>query len=309
MTPVERPGGGLIGPLLVLAGAVLWGTTGTAQALGAAGVDGGVAPSAVGAARIAVGGTGLLALALLRGTLPSPVQLRVPGITLALVAGAAAIATYQVTFFAGVARAGVALGTVVAIGSAPAFTGLVSWVARGERPESGWPLATLLAVAGSALLLLPHGGVRVDAGGIALALVAGLCFGVGTVAMKALIDAGVEPGAVVALIFAAGAVALAPVLLGSDLRWLATMPGALTALYLGLVATTLAYVLFSRGLQAVASSSAATLALAEPLTAALLGLVLLAERPGPFGWVGGTMVLAGLVVLSTRRSTRRSRHE
>ena len=296
-----RPRAAAVGPLLVVAGAVLWGTTGTAQALGGGAVPGEMAPSAVGAARIAVGGAGLLVVAAASGSLPSAAVLRAPSNGLALAAGAAAIAGYQVTFFAGVARAGVALGTVVAIGSAPAFTGLVSWAVRRERPERGWPLATLLAVAGSALLLLPHGGVRVDGGGVALSLLAGLCFAVGTVSMKTLIDARMHPGAVVALIFASGAVLLAPVLVAGDLGWLATVPGALTALYLGLVATTAAYVLFSRGLQAVRSSSAATLALAEPLTAAFLGLILLAERPGPFGWVGGTMVLAGLVVLSARR--------
>ena len=296
-------------PLLVLAGAVLWGTTGTAQALGIGGVAGGVPPVAVGAARIAVGGAGLLVIAALLRALPRVAMLQQRSIAWALTAGALAIAGYQATFFAGVDRAGVALGTVVAIGSAPAFTGLVGWAARDERPEPGWLPATALAVAGSVLLLLPHGGVRADGFGIALTLGAGLCFAVGTVAMKTLLEAGVEPVAVVALIFSAGAVLASPALFAVDAGWLLTGRGAATALYLGLAATTVAYVLFSRGLAGVPSSSAATLALAEPLTAAALGLLLLAERPGPLGWLGGTLVLTGLVVLAMRhrRAARAAR--
>ena len=39
-------------------------------------------------------------------------------------------------FFAGVSRAGVALGTLVTIGSGPVFTGLLSWVLLRERPRA-----------------------------------------------------------------------------------------------------------------------------------------------------------------------------
>lgn len=282
------------GPLLVLAGAVLWGTTGTAQALGPDGVP----PPAVGAARIAVGGLGLVAVAAATGALPHWRGLLGRGQRGPLLAGIATVALYQATFFSGVERAGVALGTAVAIGSAPAFTGLLGWVVRRERPEPGWAAATLLAVAGVALLLLPQGGVRVDPVGVVFALVAGACFGSGTVAMKALLDRGVPSTGVVAAVFGGSGLVLLPVLFGSDLTWLASPRGAGSALYLGLAATTLAYVLFSRGLSRVASSSAATLSLAEPLTAALLGLLLLAERPGSLGYAGGALVLAGLVILA-----------
>ena len=46
---------------------------------------------------------------------------------------------YQLFFFAGVSRAGVALGTLVAVGSAPLFAGLVGWAVLRHRPTlAGW---------------------------------------------------------------------------------------------------------------------------------------------------------------------------
>ena len=45
---------------------------------------------------------------------------------LLLVTGAAAAAAYQTVSFAAAARAGIAVGTVVTIGTAPVFTGIRS---------------------------------------------------------------------------------------------------------------------------------------------------------------------------------------
>lgn len=296
------------GALLVVGGAVLWGTTGTAQELGAGAIPGGVPPSVVGAARIAVGGAGLVLAAALTRALPSVRPGTLPGrearsrrsVVVSLAAGAIAVAVYQLSFFAGVARAGVALGTLVALGSGPVLTGALGYLVRRERPDPRWPRATALAVAGCALLLLPGGAGVADAGGLALSLCAGAAFASATVAMKGALDAGLPSTGVMAVMFGGGALLLSPLLLTADLAWAATPAGAAMALYLGLAATMLAYVLFSRGLRLVPSSSAATMALAEPLTAALLGVALLGERPRPAEWLGAALVAAGLVALTVR---------
>lgn len=286
--------------LLVLAGAVLWGTTGTAQALGPADA----APPAVGALRIAVGALGLVVLA-------GPLRLagdagwwvrrgvRLPGL-----AAVVAIAAYQACFFAGVARTGVAVGTVVAIGSAPAFTGLLGLAARGERPESRWPAATVLAVAGCTVLVLAGGEAAVDPSGVGLALGAGLSYATYTVAGKQLLTAGAAPTAVMAVVFTGGAVLLLPVAAAGDLGWLARPGGLAMVAWLGLAATTVSYVLFARGLRSLPAATAATLSLAEPLTAGILGVAVLAERPGVPGAVGAGLIGAGLVWLSVGRPAR-----
>src|SRR5690554_3847273 len=99
-----RPSRHAGGVALVVGAGVLWGTTGTAQALAPAGVD----PLSLGAARLLVGGGALLALALWRGALGGLTRRDWPRIALA----AACVAAYQPLFFAGVARAGVAIGTL-----------------------------------------------------------------------------------------------------------------------------------------------------------------------------------------------------
>ena len=282
--------------LLIVGAAVLWGTTGTAQDLG----DVGASPVVVGVARIALGGA-LLALVALLTAAGGRAGLRgAPG---PLVAGVLAVAGYQACFFAAVDRAGVALGTLVAIGSGPVFTGIVALVASRERPVPRWYPATGLAVVGCALLLAPGGDSELDAVGLGLALGAGLSYAVYTVAAKALLDRGVPGATVMAAFFLGGALVLAPAVLVADTDGLATAPGLAMVVWLGAATTAVAYVLFSAGLHRLRSSTVATLSLTEPLTAALLGVVVLGERPGPVALVGALVLLSGLLVISTGRPT------
>ena len=106
---------------------MLWGTTGTSQALAPVGAS----PLTIGATRLLVGGTALLVVALVRGGLGRGGRWPL----LATVLAGACIALYQLTFFAAVARTGVAVGTMVAIGSSPVIAGLV-WVLLFGA--SGW---------------------------------------------------------------------------------------------------------------------------------------------------------------------------
>jgi drug/metabolite transporter, DME family len=280
----DRDGAGL-----VLAAAVLWGTTGTARALAPAGTS----PLSVGAVRIAVGGLALVAVARLRGELRRGDAWPVGPVLV----GAVAVAGYQLAFFSAVARTGVAVGTMVAIGSAPVLAGLLAWVTRAERPGRRWYAATALAVAGGGLLAVAGQPVRFSPAGVALALAAGGAYAVVAVAAKDLLTrhGRVE---VMATLFGGGALLLVPLLVLQPLGWLATPRGALVALQLGLVATALAYVLFAAGLRRVTVATAATMSLAEPLTAASLGVALLGERLTTAGLAGAALLLAGLALLA-----------
>ncbi len=294
--------------LLIVAAAVLWGTTGTAQDLG----DVQASPVVVGVARIALGGA-LLALLAWATTRPGRAHSRVganghaqngmgwgaPG---AVIAGIVAVAGYQACFFAAVERAGVALGTLVAIGSGPVFTGIVALVASRERPVSRWYPATGLAIVGCALLLAPGGDSELDAIGLGLALGAGLSYAVYTVAAKAVLTRGIPGPTVMATFFLGGALLLAPALLVADTDGLTTGRGIAMVFWLGVATTAVSYVFFSAGLQRLQSSTVATLSLTEPLTAALLGVVVLGERPGLVAFLGALVLLSGLLVISTSRS-------
>jgi len=276
---------------MVLAAALMWGTTGTARALAPATAT----PLAVGAVRILIGGAALVAIALARRTLLR----RWPAMPAIL--SALAVAVYQLAFFEGVARAGVAVGTIVAIGSAPAFAGLFAWLALRERPTARWLGATAVAVAGVALLVLPAGAGAVEPLGIALPLVAGASYAVYATASKRLLREG-DNVAVAALAFGGGALLLLPVIAFADLRWLSEPRGAAVALWLGLVATALAYLLFTRALTRLPVSWSATLSLAEPLTASLLGTLVLGETLAPAQVAGAVVVAAGLAALAAARA-------
>jgi DME family drug/metabolite transporter len=273
--------------LLVLLAAVCFGTTGTAQALGPD-----AAPLTVGATRIAVGGAILLLVARTVAKAAAPW----PRAELATVA--AAIAVYQLAFFAAVDRTGVAVGTVVALGSAPALAGIAGRLLDGEPLTRRWAQATALACAGVMLLVLGGGEASVDPLGIMLAVVSGSGYATYAVLAKRLLRAGHAPERVMAASFSLGALLLAPVLVLGDVSWVATTDGLAMALFLGAIPTALAYVLFARGLRHLTPGETATLTLAEPLTATGLGILALGERPGAIAAIGAALVLAGLLTLA-----------
>jgi DME family drug/metabolite transporter len=274
----------------VLLAALCFGTTGTAQALG----PDGLAPAGVGAGRILVGGTLLVAVALVsqgRGALA-----RLPRRPMLIAAGA--VATYQVSFFAAVADTGVAVGTIVALGSAPALAGALEWAVERRSPARAWALATALACAGVAMLALAGAGAAISLPGVGLALCAGASYAGYTLAAKRMLGAGHAPETVMAGAFGLGAVILLPVLAATGAGWLVQPGGAALALFLGIVPTAAAYLLFARGLRVLSAAETATLTLAEPLTAALLGVVVLSERMSAPAALGAALILAGLLVLA-----------
>lgn len=289
--------------LAALGAAALWGTTGTAQALGPGGTD----PVSVGALRIAVGALalGLLAARSVPRRTPGTDQRllgagpgRLPAGAVLLLGGLC-VATYQACFFLGVDRAGVAVGTVVALGVAPLATGALGLL-LGERLTRRWSAATAGAVVGIILLVLGAGssGAGVDPLGVAGAVGAGLSYAGYTVAARTLLLRGAHGVAVMAGTFGVGALVMLPALAGADLGWVLTAHGALMVAWLGLVATALSYVLFQHSLAGLPSSTVATLSLAEPVTATLLGVLVLGEVLAHLSAVGVAVVVLSLAAMA-----------
>jgi DME family drug/metabolite transporter len=293
--PAAAPG---LAVLAVLAAAALFGTTGTAQALGPADTT----ALGVGAVRLAVGALalGLAALAAADRPAGGRAWRRHAG---PLLLGGLAVASYQLAWFAGLRRTGVALGTIVGIGSGPVFAGILHWLRhRGGLPRA-WLGGTALSVAGAALLATRGaGGGAADALGLLFTLGAGLSYAVYTQAAKRALEGGLDATGTMAGLFAVGAVLMAPLLAFEPLGWLATGRGAALALHLGAVTIGLAYWLYGWGLRSLPAPTVVTLTLAEPLTAALLGVAVLGEGLGLLGWLGGAGVAAGLLVAGRGRS-------
>ncbi|MFK5634544.1 MULTISPECIES: DMT family transporter [unclassified Ornithinimicrobium] len=304
----RRTGSALTAALAAVGAAALWGTTGTAQALGpdASG------PAAVGALRVVVGAAVLVLLTWrdqVRWSSGEEAPVSRPGLVTRrrdlalLLVGGLAVAAYQVSFFLAVARTGVAVGTVVALGVAPLATGLLGLL-LGERPGLPWGLATAGAVTGVVLLVAGDGGFGVDGLGVAAAVGAGVSYAGYTVAARSLLVRGAPGMAVMAGIFVVGAVVLAPVLFVADLRWLTSTSGLVMVLWLGVVATGVSYVLFQHGLGGLPAGTVATLSLAEPVTATLLGVLVLGEHLSPLTAVGIGVVVLSLLLMTVRRRTR-----
>ncbi|MDQ1123159.1 DMT family transporter [Microbacterium trichothecenolyticum] len=281
--------------LAILAAALCFSTTGTAQAL--AGVD--ASPLAVGAARIVIGGgiLGLLALVRRRPT-PAPTGSRLS--TAALIAiGAVGVLAYQPLFFLGTRENGVAIGTVVALGSAPIATGIVDAVRSRRLPSPRWMLATAIALAGVVLVSGVTGGaVALAPAGLLASAGAGMSYALYTVCGKALIERGWDSTRVMGTVFGVAAVVSLPVLLVAGASWLGTPNGLALALWLGLVTTTVAYLLFGWGLARLSAVTVSTLTLAEPLAATLLGLLVLREQLTPVSALGLALIAVGLAVVS-----------
>lgn len=158
-----------LGVTLVLLAALLWGTTGTAQALAS-----GALPAVwFGALRLLVAALFFAVWARLDRR---PVASSRPPLAPVLAAGLC-MAVYNLAFFAGVRLTGVALGTAVALGSGPVWAGLLQALWTQRWPAPVWWLGTAVAVAGGVLMSLSGGaagGLRADPLGLGLCLLSGL---------------------------------------------------------------------------------------------------------------------------------------
>ena len=157
-----------------------------------------------------------------------------PGSTPRLVGMACAVAVYQLSFFAAIRLTGVAVGTVVAIGTGPAAAGVLGRLVNGERLTARWAQATALAALG-VLLLAGDGGASVDPTGVALAVTSGVGYATYTVLSKRMLEAGEAPEGVMAAGFGGAGLLLLPALLVAGPGFLATPGGLAMAVYLAAV--------------------------------------------------------------------------
>ncbi len=286
--------------LAVLAAALLFGTTGTAQALGPENTT----PLGVGAMRLVVGGTALAVLGLLlarrRARIAANPRLTPGAVGLMAITGIC-LAAYQPLFFLGTERNGVAVGTVIALGSAPVLAGLLEWAMTRRAPSRGWVIATALATAGVVLLGVGGGGASsgaLDALGLAASVGAGASFAIFANAQRRLMDAGWDPFTVAGAMGAGSAIVGAALLPFADLSWIWEPRGVALVLWLGVATMALSYTLFTWGLERLTAATAATLTLAEPLTASILGIAVLGGRLGPLAITALVILGAGLALLA-----------
>lgn len=285
--------------IFVLLGAILWGTTGTAQTF----LPDSAHPFIISAGRSATGGLFLLIIMVLL----KKIKFRSWPWKQTLYA-AICISLFQLLFFSSVRLTGVAVASVVAIGSAPVFSGLIEWIFLKMRPTKVWGFSTGLAIIGCMLLFVTKGEVSINPFGVLYSLIAGIIFALYTMTSKSMLQKE-EAMAVVAMTFSLSALLLTPSYFLFDVSWLNDAGNIGIIFYLGIATTSIAYVLYGWGLRKIPASSALTLSLAEPTTAALLGVVVVGEILSTTSWMGIGLLLGSIAILTLGSRSARGQSE
>lgn len=273
----------------------LWGTTGTAATFAPT-----AGPLAIGAAALGIGGLmqAVIAIPSLHRAWPA---LKPKAGLVAL--GGAAVAIYPLAFYSSMHVAGVAIGSVVSLASAPLASGLLERLVEHRRLSRWWSLAAGLGITGSTLLCLaklsePAASGVATMGGILLGLIAGASYATYSWATRRLMDEGIGRAASMGSVFGLGGLMLMPVLIATGAPLIETREAFFVAAYMAMVPMFLGYLLFGYGLVRISASTATTVTLTEPAIAAVLAVVIVGERLTASGWVGLAVIALALGILA-----------
>lgn len=309
MSARSLPAGRGFGVFCVLAASVLWGTTGTAATFAPQ-----VSPLAIGAAAMGIGGLlqMLLALRQIKGT-----RGLLQSHWIFVLIGAIAVAIYPLAFYTSMHLAGVTIGTVVTIGSAPLLSAVIERVFDGKQLTLRWLIGACLGLLGTMLLCLAkaqghadsavHASLSESVFGVVLGLLAGATYALYSWTAHRLMRQGASSSAAMGATFGLGGLLLLPVLLLTGASLVESWTNAAVGLYMILVPMFLGYILFGIGLSKVAASTATTLSLIEPVVAALLAVVIVGERLPLLGWAGAALIVGCLYVLVKQPEARPER--
>ena len=290
----------LVGVVAILVASVLWGTTGTAATLAPT-----VGPLAIGSAALGIGGLLQAAIALpclhaARAALRARLGM--------VILGAVSVAIYPLAFYTSMHLAGVAVGSVVSLASAPLASGLLERVIDRRTLSRWWMLAAGSGVIGSVMLCVakfdgPAASAAGTVSGILLGLLAGATYALYSWVARRLVEDGVSRGASMGAVFGLGGLLLLPVLVITGAPLIASSQAFAVAAYMVLVPMFLGYVLFGIGLTRVSASTATTITIAEPAVATLLAVIIVGERLTVLGWAGLGVIGLVLVLLALAPAT------
>ena len=247
------------------------------------------------------------------------------------------LAVFQTAYFGAVQSTGLAVGTVVTLGTGPLLIAVGARLVLRERLPRGGVAAMAAALGGLVVLVLGHPGGTVRPLGIALALLSAAGYAQSALtarwagrpepaeraepADRAGADEGAgtgrargpaaDPVVVTTWAFGLGAVLLLPFALATGILPHTAHPAQALAVlgYLAAVPTALAYPLYFAGAAAVRAATASVIMLIEPVSAAALGVAMFGEPLTAATLGGGVLLLSAgtTLALADLRSGRARR--
>ncbi|SFF65643.1 drug/metabolite transporter, DME family [Actinacidiphila alni] len=301
-TPVGAPLSTNRGLLYVVFAATAWGTAGAAAALL---YDGsGLGPLSLTFWRAACGFVLLLAVRAVRPAASAP---RRPAAEPArrravrVLATGAGLTLFQTAYFCAVKSTGLAVATVVTLGSGPVLIAAVARLGMGERLGRGGTAAVAGALAGLAVLVLGGGSTGVRPLGVLLAVLSATGYAGITLLTRWLGRSGSAGDPLETSLWSFGicAVALLPAAWAEGLLPRAADLGRTVLLlgYLASVPTAVAYGLYFAGAAVLRAATVSVIALIEPVSAAVIAVALLGEHLTAATVTGTVILLAAVTCL------------
>lgn len=290
----------IIGVILTLSAAFLWGTAGTAQSF----VRGATSPYWIGAFRLVIACFFFHLLFLYYRSKEKAAVISSDKIQdkpqerniywLCISIAGLCMGLYNLTFFAGIKATGIAIGTATTIGSAPIWAGIMQAVVMRKSPSKLWWLGTLCATAGGTWMVLSQSSSwHVDPVGLLVCLTAGFCYALYTLVSKRLVKIA-APLTITKHTFSIAIFIAVPV------AWfIAGIPtinltAGLVILYLGIFTTGIAYLLYTKALKHISAATGVALSLIEPIVAFTLAITVARESVNLWAIIGLCLILLGL---------------
>ncbi|HGF7417128.1 TPA: DMT family transporter, partial [Vibrio cholerae] len=264
------------GMLSILFAATLWGTTGTIASLAP-----NISSLAIGAFSMGVGG--IFQVFLSYKSIKKDF-LKVITHKKMLILSIVALVVYPLAFYSSMRLAGVAIGTVVSIATAPFFSVLLECLfSKGRKVTKQWAISFVVGVIGIILLVSSepssinnaHSDMKLF--GVLLGLVAGMTYATYSWGLKTMIDQGVKSQAAMGSIFGFGATLLLPTLFITGDNMFSSPTNIMVLGYMALIPMGVGYIAYGFGLRFVTASSANLLTMFEPVIAAVLAVVIVGE--------------------------------
>lgn len=272
---------------------LLWGTAGTAQSF----IEDDLSPLWVGALRL------LLASVVFHGFYfyrkicdheNNETSVASQSYWIYITIAGCCIGLFNLAFFTGVSKTGVAIGSVSAIGSSPIWAGLIQFLIFRKKPEPIWLIGTLCAIVGGGLMVLSQASNwHVDFLGLLISLSAGFFYALYTITSKRLVSTASPVQITTHTFTIATIIALLAAFVFADPLCI-SLQSLAVIVYLAVFTTCVGYLLYTRALKYLSAASGVALTLFEPMTAFILAIIVVGEPVNISAVIGMGLICVGL---------------